>query len=573
AGQWGFLASALVDNAGFELRNVKADLNTSSLGEPVMDGRADPRIYTADVWYPTIRYPSTVAFAEDSDALIPVYGEMQVCAKNARDRDAFDVLGRLRFDSIDLPTPDPDEPFEKGLDVIRDTFWDPMAFVLDRFTAAFPDSGSGIYDVCANIQNNLPSSLDLVVTGDVPTMYAITGPDVSHPAGQRFWMNELVTELGATAGENVAAVSSDASLQGFVGPALNAEQRRRFFLSPSANCFSDLCSGDVTYDPNQPSIIAFEDSVSDAARRQRLGWILHALAEQRLTALIHPGRRELRLAAAIEHTLRPLVNSLEIGGQPTGETGDEEFARLLRGERLIGLLTALDIDGDGILNEADAFPAVPLGGATDTDNDGAPNDCDAACQNAGMTADTDDDNDGIDDASDGFPLAVTRASAAGADITTTPQTLASTSRLANVRSMPFTPPPGFSGIAWQVSFSVLDLSTETAESVEVAIDFGAPLPAGAGVYKVGSGNSLARIPGATVLGSVVRYTLMDNGSLDANAALGIIDDPITVGSFSGPGSSVTPVPVMPAAWLALLSAMLLLAAKAAARQRRRALQP
>ncbi|PKG93514.1 thrombospondin type 3 repeat-containing protein, partial [Paraglaciecola sp. MB-3u-78] len=34
----------------------------------------------------------------------------------------------------------------------------------------------------------------------------------------------------------------------------------------------------------------------------------------------------------------------------------------------------------------------------DTDNDGAPDECDAACISLGMAADTDDDNDGYSDA-------------------------------------------------------------------------------------------------------------------------------------------------------------------------------
>ena len=41
---------------------------------------------------------------------------------------------------------------------------------------------------------------------------------------------------------------------------------------------------------------------------------------------------------------------------------------------------------------------------TDTDGDGRPNGCDSACVALGMTADPDDDNDGIFDESDLFPL-------------------------------------------------------------------------------------------------------------------------------------------------------------------------
>jgi hypothetical protein len=63
-----------------------------------------------------------------------------------------------------------------------------------------------------------------------------------------------------------------------------------------------------------------------------------------------------------------------------------------------------DDDGDGVLDGNDAFPLISLGGLTDTDGDGRPNDCNAVCQGAGMTADTDDDNNGVLDTADAFPL-------------------------------------------------------------------------------------------------------------------------------------------------------------------------
>ena len=63
-----------------------------------------------------------------------------------------------------------------------------------------------------------------------------------------------------------------------------------------------------------------------------------------------------------------------------------------------------DDDNDGVLDTADAFPLISLGGRTDTDGDGRPNDCDSACVTLGMTADSDDDNDGVLDTADAFPL-------------------------------------------------------------------------------------------------------------------------------------------------------------------------
>ena len=47
-----------------------------------------------------------------------------------------------------------------------------------------------------------------------------------------------------------------------------------------------------------------------------------------------------------------------------------------------------DDDNDGVLDTADAFSLISLGSLTDTDGDGRPNDCDSDCQTLGMTADT-----------------------------------------------------------------------------------------------------------------------------------------------------------------------------------------
>ena len=70
----------------------------------------------------------------------------------------------------------------------------------------------------------------------------------------------------------------------------------------------------------------------------------------------------------------------------------------------IGNNADTDDDGDGVDDSSDAFPLISLGGLTDTDADGIPNDCDATCVATGMTADADDDNDTVLDGDDAFPL-------------------------------------------------------------------------------------------------------------------------------------------------------------------------
>jgi Zn-dependent metalloprotease len=67
-----------------------------------------------------------------------------------------------------------------------------------------------------------------------------------------------------------------------------------------------------------------------------------------------------------------------------------------------------DDDGDLVPDASDAYPLVAIGSLTDTDGDGAPDDCDQACIDSGMAADTDDDNDGVLDTADAFPLDQTK---------------------------------------------------------------------------------------------------------------------------------------------------------------------
>ena len=63
-----------------------------------------------------------------------------------------------------------------------------------------------------------------------------------------------------------------------------------------------------------------------------------------------------------------------------------------------------DDDGDGVLDDNDAFPLIALDGLLDTDGDGRPDACDAVCTALGMTVDLDRDNDGVLDVNDWYPL-------------------------------------------------------------------------------------------------------------------------------------------------------------------------
>ena len=70
----------------------------------------------------------------------------------------------------------------------------------------------------------------------------------------------------------------------------------------------------------------------------------------------------------------------------------------------LNMAADLDDDNDGVLDDNDAYKLISLGGLTDTDGDGRPNDCDSACTTLGLAADADDDNDGVLDDADAFDL-------------------------------------------------------------------------------------------------------------------------------------------------------------------------
>ena len=63
-----------------------------------------------------------------------------------------------------------------------------------------------------------------------------------------------------------------------------------------------------------------------------------------------------------------------------------------------------------MLDAEDGFPQISLAGRLDTDEDGFPDECDEACVATGMLADVDDDNDGVTDDVDAFPLDATESS-------------------------------------------------------------------------------------------------------------------------------------------------------------------
>ncbi len=100
----------------------------------------------------------------------------------------------------------------------------------------------------------------------------------------------------------------------------------------------------------------------------------------------------------------------------------------------IGNNADLDDDNDGVSDRRDAYPLIAIGDFTDTDNDGAPNMCNQSCLSLGMAADSDDDNDGILDISDAFPLIAAADTIAPVFEETLIIELAATSKITDIAS-------------------------------------------------------------------------------------------------------------------------------------------
>jgi hypothetical protein len=218
-----------------------------------------------------------------------------------------------------------------------------------------------------------------------------------------------------------------------------------------------------------------------------------------------------------------------------------------------------DVDGDGVSDGADNCPAIGNANQTDTDGDTIGDLCDNDDDNDGVL-DTEEvrndciikvdcDSDGISDLTDPFPLAVTHVSlGSGRHIITEPSTALSTCSLVKSQSFlsAYTAPDGMQSIGTQAHFSLTGCDSSFAETIEVEVDFGAPLPSQGQVCKVDGAAKPIDISSGRVSGTSVIYTLTDNGPFDTNSALGSIDDPVTVITLednSTARGAVVPVPI------------------------------
>jgi len=107
-----------------------------------------------------------------------------------------------------------------------------------------------------------------------------------------------------------------------------------------------------------------------------------------------------------------------------------------------------------------------------------------------------------------------------------------------------------------VNFSLSGCSTTAPETVTISVDLGTAPAAGSVAFKVGADGVWTAIPGATIAGSVVTYSITDNdGVLDQDDDLGDIEDPMTV-AIPSSTATPTPVPTLPGLLLGLLTLLI-----------------
>ncbi len=90
------------------------------------------------------------------------------------------------------------------------------------------------------------------------------------------------------------------------------------------------------------------------------------------------------------------------------------------------------------------------------------------------------------------------------------------------------------------SFKINTGNTTTPQTVNVTITLD-KLPSNLALYKIKSDGTWVKISNFAVSGNSITYPILDNGNLDANNQIGIIEDPVAVGSeTSGTGDATNP---------------------------------
>lgn len=166
----------------------------------------------------------------------------------------------------------------------------------------------------------------------------------------------------------------------------------------------------------------------------------------------------------------------------------------------------------------------------------------------------DSDGDGIVDDDDAFPNADTEITVprqAGGDIAVSviPEIDTSSCNLVRVWFEPLSSsPPRGAALDFEVGFELIGCAE--GEALEVTVDFGKSWPRGSLPYKV-VGDSWLPVPYLDALpeqpGTAITYRIVDNGPLDSDPASGRIVDPVTM-------AMPPPIPSLPW-WLLLMLSM------------------
>jgi len=171
----------------------------------------------------------------------------------------------------------------------------------------------------------------------------------------------------------------------------------------------------------------------------------------------------------------------------------------------------------------------------------------------------DSDGDGVNDDNDAFPFADTEETSGAVRLATTPPNANSSCSLASLSiDIVATESAGVAvnGSGVGISFSLSGCDTGSLETLSIAIDLGTAPAEGSVAMKIDSEGNWSQIEGATIEGSVVTYTITDNGPLDEDPDPGTMADPVTVAvPYVAPA---LPVPTLPALLLGLLSLLLIL---------------
>jgi len=169
------------------------------------------------------------------------------------------------------------------------------------------------------------------------------------------------------------------------------------------------------------------------------------------------------------------------------------------------------------------------------------NDTDVGVEVSNTACDT--DGDGVADAEDQFPVAVTSAVSGAMSVDIALSDANSTCSLASFDTTPVDAVRqgvANAGIGFAAAFRLEGCNSDAAETVVVTLDLGVTPPVGSKAYKILTNGDWREVIGATLTGSNLTYALRDNGYLDLDPALGDIEDPVTVAV-----PSAKAVPVLP----------------------------